>query len=414
MSENEQLEDFLSKLISEDLSDADVAQFKELSRDNPEVLKELAETLAMTELVSQTLQEERSSDCFTASVTSSIKAKERSKTRDQKFVDSVKKRIQHENKKKNSSKPNRKTVAKFKKSKKKKSKGKFFFFLAAAAALIISGIVTFMPKKEVQTIPELVILEGELKNGNISYKEGDAVVMGTLLRTYQKSARLKFKDGSIIKVGKGSMFSFNNDSSRKVLLTNGRIDAVITPQKKTPIYFETPFTVAEIIGTEFTLWAENWRDVLVVHEGRVHFRSLHTEKSYFVNGGENTTVYRGGQMVKKRKADEIPPIRRLLLIKRDTGKILQEITKDTTIDFSKYGKDINIVAEVERNVKVVIFVVNGKIVSEEVKARYIPHGNSFANIMPWDPRKGRWSLRMIPYHENGKLLAERKMVLTFK
>ncbi|MCM8543465.1 MAG: FecR family protein [Lentisphaeraceae bacterium] len=410
MTDQEEIHDLLSKILCEEMTNDDVIRLSALSQSNPDLLVWIAEQVAFHDLISQNLATERTEKCFVEMVKSSIAKKDgKTRTKDDAFVNSVKSKLQLEKSRTSKTTKNRRTIPpRSKQAPKKKSKKPLLMTMLAFAALAAFSAVLLMklpggdqPEK---LLSQLSVYTGEIGVNGKRLSSGERIEPGNFLRIFSKEAVLKMDDGTLVTVYEGALIRYDEGKERRFLLTNGKLDAFVKKQKNGPLFFETPYSEAEILGTEFSLMVYGDRDVLDVKEGLINYRSIKSKEDMLVKTGQRSTVYRSGTIRIRQPQRFTGDITGMYLLD-DNNKNIQEVFTDDRLSLRKIGKDFNLGIEISRNVELLLFVVNGKLHKDTGLVSF-RNGSVEGKVLPWHPKPGEYSIKMMPFDRYGKMLKQ--------
>lgn len=409
MTDQEEIQDLLSKILCEELTDEDVIRLSALSQSNPHLLKWMAEQVAFNDLISQNLATERSEKCFVEMVKSSLPKDVKTKSTDDAFVNSVKNKLQKEKSRQTKNTKSRRTIAPRSKQQKveKKSVAKpiIYMVMAAAAAIVVSIFIfnAFMTKELPQnTVSQVSVYSGEVAVDGRVLEAGEKIKSGSFLRVFSKEAILKMDDGTLVTVYDGALIRYDEGEERRFLLTNGKLDAFVKKQKDGPLFFETPYSEAEILGTEFSLVVHHDRAELDVKEGLVKYKSIKSEKDMLVKTGQRSSAYRWGTIKMRVPQRFTGDITGMYLL--DSGnKQIKEVFNEDRISLRKIGKSFNLGVEISRNVELIIFVVDGKLYKETNLVSF-RNGSIEGKVLPWNPKPGEHHIKMMPFDRSGRML----------
>ena len=409
MTDQEEIQDLLSKILCEEMTDDDVIRLSALSQDYPDLLVWIAEQVAFHDLISQNLATERSEGCFVEMVKSSLPKKDvKTRSKDDAFVASVKNKLQLEKSRTQRSTKSRRTIAPRSKSAPKRSAKKpILMMLTAAAAIITLTTMLFinLSKNDQQGKPllsQVTVYKGEVAVNGEVIQMGNRIEPGNFLRVFSKEAILKMDDGTLVTLYEGALIRYDEGKGRRFLLTNGKLDAFVKKQKEGPLFFETPFSEAEILGTEFTLAVYGDRDVLDVKEGLISYKSIKSKEDMLVKTGQRSTVYRSGTIRMRQPQRFTGDITGMYLL--DSGnKEIKEVFHEDRLSLRKIGKSFNLGVELSRNVELVLFVVNGKLYKDTNLVAF-RNGSKEGKVLPWQPKPGEYSIKMMPFDRYGRML----------
>lgn len=411
MTDQEEIHDLLSKILCEEMTNDDVIRLSALSQSDPDLLVWIAEQVAFHDLISQNLATERSEKCFVEMVKTSIANKDfKTRSKDAAFVNSVKNKLQIEKSRTSKSTKSRRTVApRSKQIVKKKSKTPMLIMLFTAAALITISTMLILkmsgPEEQaVNILSQVTVYSGDISVNGQKISTGNRVEPGSFLRVFSKEAVLKMDDGTLVTVYEGALIRYDEGKERRFLLTNGKLDAFVKKQKNGPLFFETPYSEAEILGTEFSLMVYGDRDVLDVKEGLINYRSIKSKEDMLVKTGQRSTVYKSGTIRIRQPQRFTGDITGLYLLD-DKNKNIKEVFNDDRISIRKIGKGFNLGVELSRNVEVILFVVNGRLYKDSGLVSF-RNGSVEGKVLPWHPKPGEYSIKMMPFDRYGKMLKQ--------
>ena len=409
LTDQEEIQDLLSKILCEEITDDDVIRLSALSQGYPDLLVWIAEQVAFHDLISQNLATERSEKCFVEMVKSSLPKKDiKSRSKDAAFVDSVKNKLQMEKSRTGRSAKSRRTIAPRTKALPKKKTAKTVFMMFAAAAAIVT-ICTFLilnftknDSLDNDLLSRVTVYSGDIVVNGENIPSGERIEPGNFLRVFSKEAVLKMDDGTLITLYEGALIRYNEGEERRFLLTNGKLDAFVKKQKDGPLFFETPFSEAEILGTEFTLIVYGDKDVLDVKEGLISYKSIKTKEDKLVKSGQRSTVYRSGHIQIRKPQRFSGDITGMYLLDENNNNI-KEVFNDDRISIRKIGKTFNLGVEISRNVELLLFVVNGKLYKDTNLVAF-RNGSVEGKVLPWHPKPGEYTIKMMPFDKHGRML----------
>lgn len=152
--------------------------------------------------------------------------------------------------------------------------------LAAGIVLLAAAVAVWMADREE---PVLKLVEG---TGGITWSRGgefrEVVLPGSdladgTIETVGDSAtaRLSFRDGSVIDLAGETELSFSEDGQKRLFLRRGSLNARVMPQPEGhPMVVRTPSAEAHVVGTAFHLAARPEDTLLNVEEGLVTLKRL--------------------------------------------------------------------------------------------------------------------------------------------
>lgn len=411
MTDQEEIHDLLSKILCEEMTNDDVIRLSALSQSNPDLLVWIAEQVAFHDLISQNLATERTEKCFVEMVKSSIANKDvKTRSKDAAFVNSVKNKLQLEKSRTTKSTKSRRTIApRSKANSKKKSKTPMMVMLFTVAAVIAVStmIIMKMPGSSDQPgtqVSQVMVYSGEVGVNGKRISTGERIEPGNFLRVFSKDAVLKMDDGTLVTVFEGALIRYDEGKERRFLLTNGKLDAFVKKQKNGPLFFETPYSEAEILGTEFSLIVYGDKDVLDVKEGLINYRSIKSNEDMLVRTGQRSTVYRSGSIRIRQPQRFSGDITGLYLLDERNNNI-KEVFNEDRISLRKIGKDFNLGVELSRNVEVILFVVNGRLFKDTGLVSF-RNGSVEGKVLPWHPKPGEYTIKMMPFDRYGRMLKQ--------
>ena len=411
MTDQEEIQDLLSKILCEEITDEDVIRLSALSQGYPELLVWIAEQVAFHDLISQNLATERTEKCFVEMVKSSLPKKDtKSRSKDAAFVDSVKNKLQLEKSRTGRSSKSRRTIPpRTKPLPKKKSSRPILMMLAAAAAIITVCTVLVLNSSKINNDDSGLLSQVTVYSGNISINgetvpSGQRIKPGNFLRVFSKEAVLKMDDGTLVTLYEGALIRYDEGKERRFLLTNGKLDAFVKKQKDGPLFFETPFSEAEILGTEFTLMVYGDKDIIDVKEGLINFKSIKTKEDKLIKTGQRSTVFRSGHIYVRQPQRFTGDITGMYLLDEKNNNI-KEVFSDDRISLRKIGKTFNLGVEISRNVELLLFVVNGKLYKDTTLVSF-RNGSIEGKVLPWHPKPGEYTIKMMPFDKHGRMLKQ--------
>lgn len=409
MTDHEEIQDLLSKILCEEVTDDDVIRLSALSQGNPELLVWIAEQVAFHDFISQSLATERSEKCFVEMVKSSLPKKDtKSHSKDAAFVDSVKNKLQLEKSRTGKSSKSRRTVVSRPKpvTKTKTVKPLIMMLTAAAAVIAVCTVLILNSSKNnvngSSLVSQLSVYSGDIAVNGENVPAGERIQPGNFLRVFSKEAVLKMDDGTLVTLYEGALIRYNEGKERRFLLTNGRLDAFVKKQKDGPLFFETPFSEAEILGTEFSLMVLGDKDILDVKEGLISYKSIKTKEDKLIKSGQRSTVYRSGHIQIRQPQRFSGDITGMYLLDEKNNNI-KEVFTDDRLSLRKIGRTFNLGVEISRNVELILFVVNGKLFKDTNLVAF-RNGSVEGKVLPWHPKPGEYTIKMMPFDRYGKML----------
>ena len=404
---NEETEELIAKLVCEELTDEDVSRLKGIAASDPDAFKCIVEQVAFSDLVAQSVAPERSEECFTEMVKASLSVLEGPE--DEKFVNSVKSKIKLDNSSKSRRLPKSRRTIRPNRRSKKKSPVLAFLAFAAILAFSTAAILYIVNYKGSGISTNVELTAGEIMVDEVRYKAGQKIPGGKMIRVFSSEAEFVMDDGTNVKVRGGSLIKYDPGEKRKFLLTNGRLFASVKKQRRDPLFFETPFSMAEILGTEFSLSINGDRDQLDVKEGKIRFKSLITNEELIVETGQKSHVTRQGKIEYRKVPKLVGEITHLYLLKQD-GKVIRELDLEDTISLNKYGKKLKLAALHTSKIQVVLFVRNGAMIDEKQISAFKSKGK-IGKAIDLPGKAGEYTIRLIPYDKFGNLKSANQLKL---
>ena len=150
--------------------------------------------------------------------------------------------------------------------------------VAAAALILIASWISFGPVSP--DLPRVV-------SGAAGWPEpGRAVKAGREYVVPEAAAvEVAYGDGSKLQLAAGTRLSFDAADGKTLILTEGALSAQVSPQAAArPMHLRCPQAEAKVVGTRFTLAAEEGRSLLRVEHGQVRFGDSRT--SALVKAGQ--------------------------------------------------------------------------------------------------------------------------------
>ncbi len=174
--------------------------------------------------------------------------------------------------------------------------------LVAAAALIsIACLVYFRPASP--DLPRVVSSAAGWPDPGRSVKASKAYLVPD-----DTAVELAYADGSTLRLAAGTRLSFDAAAGKTLILTEGSVSAQISPQAAgRPMRLRCPQAEAEVVGTRFTLAAQEGRSRLLVEHGQVRF-----------GDGRTSALVRAGQQA---QADARQPIIAQTLARDDANAL---------------------------------------------------------------------------------------------
>ena len=178
----------------------------------------------------------------------------------------------------------------------RRSQRTFAFAGAALAAAAVGVFLLARPAAVAPTPSWAVLVSGELGEGTLSVRSGQALTeKGALEVPTGAEANLRLADGTEIRASAGTRFAARPAKGTRFALQAGQLDFQVMPQPKdAPFELETDEAVVRVVGTRFrvtrTLTPEGPSTVVAVEHGIVEVRSLATGKVVRLTVGESITV----------------------------------------------------------------------------------------------------------------------------
>jgi hypothetical protein len=197
--------------------------------------------------------------------------------------------------------------------------------LFAMAALVVIGLfINFLVQQpaqspvtqkiaEVKPIATIKALSGSLiytgDRGIVrkDLKEGDSLEGGTIEgMTPDAWFELEFVDGSTVMISGNSMLTFSDDGQKKLRLQEGGFSANVKPQPKgRPMLVQTRTAIFEVLGTRFSVDAEQTTATLTVSEGCVRVTRLSDNLSVDVPAKHRVVASQDHQLTPELLPDSV-------------------------------------------------------------------------------------------------------------
>ena len=188
--------------------------------------------------------------------------------------------------------------------------------LAMAALVVIGFFINFLMTQSAQkpvAIAKVKALSGSLvytgDRGLVrnALKEGDSLEGGTIEgMTPDAWFELEFDDGSTVMISGNSMLTFSDDGHKKLRLQEGGFSANVKPQPKDrPMLVQTRTAIFEVLGTRFSVDAEQTTATLTVSEGSVRATRLSDNLSVDVPAKHRVVASQDHELTPKRLPDSV-------------------------------------------------------------------------------------------------------------
>ena len=188
--------------------------------------------------------------------------------------------------------------------------------LAMAALVVIGFFINFLMTQSAQkpvAIAKVKALSGSLvytgDRGLVrnALKEGDSLEGGTIEgMTPDAWFELEFDDGSTVMISGNSMLTFSDDGQKKLRLQEGGFSANVKPQPKDrPMLVQTRTAIFEVLGTRFSVDAEQTTATLTVSEGSVRATRLSDNLSVDVPAKHRVVASQDHELTPKRLPDSV-------------------------------------------------------------------------------------------------------------
>lgn len=188
--------------------------------------------------------------------------------------------------------------------------------LAMAALVVIGFFINFLMTQSAQkpvAIAKVKALSGSLvytgDRGLVrnALKEGDSLEGGTIEgMTPDAWFELEFHDGSTVMISGNSMLTFSDDDQKKLRLQEGGFSANVKPQPKDrPMLVRTRTAIFEVLGTRFSVDAEQTTATLTVSEGSVRVTRLSDNLSVDVPAKHRVVASQDHELTPKRLPDSV-------------------------------------------------------------------------------------------------------------
>ena len=171
----------------------------------------------------------------------------------------------------------------------------------AAAALVLLGVGLLWPLRspvlmEVTQVNGAVAWTGVNGQTRAVLAPGMKLPAGTLeLETGTALVQMRFADGTTMSLHGRAEAVFSDEDGKRVRLLQGTLSADVKPQPKAhPMRVSTAHAQATVLGTEFTLRADEATTKLDVFEGKVLFTCRFNARKVTVTGGFSSISDRGG------------------------------------------------------------------------------------------------------------------------
>tara|TARA_Y100000588_G_scaffold273078_1_gene288893 strand:+ start:688 stop:2028 length:1341 start_codon:yes stop_codon:yes gene_type:complete len=188
--------------------------------------------------------------------------------------------------------------------------------LAMAALMVIGFFINFLMTQSAQK--PVAIAKVKALSGSLVYtgdrglvrniiKEGDSLEGGTIEgMTPDAWFELEFDDGSTVMISGNSMLTFSDDGQKKLRLQEGGFSANVKPQPKDrPMLVQTRTAIFEVLGTRFSVDAEQTTATLTVSEGRVRVTRLSDNLSVDVPAKHRVVASQDHELTPKRLPDSV-------------------------------------------------------------------------------------------------------------
>ncbi len=258
--------------------------------------------------------------------------------------------------------------------------------IAAGIAICAAAILFLMNRRDdfvpPQLCAEVIDVEGNAvltrRNDTIPIEKGMLIKPGEFLQTVEASTvRLEYVDGTMISVYPGSSIRLEKGAENKrIHLLVGAIYADVAKQPENkPMVVNTPYAIATVVGTRFSLQVESSRTRLEVEEGEVELASKSEERILFVTAGYHAEAGPGADKdgIVPTEADEqidYPELRvtAFSLIDAETDQVIpafDPLPDGAVIDLKKTkSRHFNFLIHTEGSVGTVRSEWNGKVVKQ--------------------------------------------------
>ncbi len=187
-----------------------------------------------------------------------------------------------------------------KRSEKKSGSRSFISFrytMLAAVAVVLIGVSFFLVTGTSESIGQIsVASDGATIYRNNKYilpTEKSSVELGDIIAA-EEELSLLYGDNTAIRLDAQSIVEMRGSQSQKGLfLRRGSLRATVQPQEKAfPFILHTPDLAVQVVGTEFTLQANDSRSSIRLIEGHVHVTDKE-KKEYALTTGQGLFVQDG-------------------------------------------------------------------------------------------------------------------------
>ncbi|MCM8536298.1 MAG: FecR family protein [Lentisphaeraceae bacterium] len=366
-------EKVFDRIIEGKLRDEDLLYLENLEKSHPEEFQQMMQLVAFEESISINLKEERSPELFSDLVIDEIKREKLHQT--QSFANKVVKKIDA------NPRSSRRRV-----TRKVKKKSSSFPFLLAAIVLIGLAVGAFFVLESKS--PEVYITQGQFSNGSQTYSSGQILPQNLKFKA-ESDVVVSLFDGTKIGIDKASELNFDV-ANKNIYLHKGKLTASVQKQADGALKFNTPYAIAEILGTEFSLETENEKSWLDLTEGSIRYSSKNSDKSILMKSGEEACAIEKGDLALAKEEF----VKLLTLVDAKTGKDLKILEDHSTISLSEYRRSFSIKAYAQKREKIAFYINGKKVDKEEANPPYILTGNAPGSeaVYPWKVGPGNYEI----------------------
>lgn len=206
----------------------------------------------------------------------------------------------------------------------KRSKGPALAVAAILALFVGIGVLIHFQNVERDRSPILVELSGQVNRAKGVMGAGESLVTGP-----QSSAKLKYRDGTVVSLGPDSSIVLTKglpwEKQKGLELLAGKIESEIASQgSRGPMLFLSQDARCEVLGTRLSFGIEEGGSRLEVSEGVVRFVAEHWGQEALVESGFFCETSKTGLRQGAIKSPPLPGIRSFTLMNAETDLPIRE------------------------------------------------------------------------------------------
>ncbi|HYG76412.1 MAG TPA: FecR domain-containing protein [Planctomycetota bacterium] len=275
----------LMQLLDGTISEVDAEKLQAAFARDPDRLTEAAEQFRIHHM----LQGLKATEDFAARIQSSLRASSASESHVRRLESAVMRGVAHAGRR-----PKRRLRL--------PGESSFNFYAAAAmfGLILIGGVLLYslsspdIPGPEVASVTGIAHTEADR-----DLRPGAILAEGALVRVQNGSITLKYPDGTLITLDRGTAARFSQASGAKAIeLQSGSLNASVARQAQNrPLIVSTANASAIVVGTRLRLAFANSATELHVYEGTVKFQRKSDASSVLVNSGFWSVAAADSEMV---------------------------------------------------------------------------------------------------------------------